>query len=142
MDKKLGCCGYRCDQCPAYRENISGLEHQRRIAEGWRDVYGVDATPADVYCDGCSDLRAEAKRIDTDCKVRACVLEKGLSHCGRCCADRPCDKTADKPQSRADIERNIGRALSEEEYRLFVEPYEVDRHHQSELDADETGDTS
>ena len=137
MDKILSCCGYRCDLCPAYRENVSGLEHQRRIAEGWRHVYGVSAKPADVYCDGCLDMRTKAKRIETDCKVRACVLEKGLSHCGRC-ADCPCAETNDKPQSRADVERRMDRALSEEEYRLFVQPYEADRHLQSALGADET----
>ena len=128
MDEILARCGYRCDLCPAYRENLAGEEYQRRIVAGWKQFYDADAEPADVYCDGCLDLRKEARRPDTaSCGVRTCAVERGIANCANC-QDYPCAKAASKPLSRANIEARVGRALSPEEYRLFVQPYEADRH--------------
>jgi hypothetical protein len=117
-------CGFRCDLCPAYRENITGPEHQRRIAEGWRAIYRIkDINPEDVYCDGCHDMRPEAKRVDARCKVRPCVLGLGLANCGQC-PQYPCPTMKQLPQTRAGVESWSGRKLTDEEYRLFVQPYE------------------
>ncbi|MCJ7543129.1 MAG: DUF3795 domain-containing protein [Phycisphaerae bacterium] len=124
MSELRSCCGFRCDLCPAYRENVTGPEHQRRIAEGWRTLYDIKGVgPDDVYCDGCRDMRPEARRVDVRCKVRPCVLGRGLAHCGQC-PDYPCATMKHLPQTRGQVEQWTGRALSDQEYRLFVHPYE------------------
>ncbi len=126
MAEMLGCCGVRCDMCPAYRENVTGPEHQERIAAGWKLFFKVDATAKDIYCDGCLDMRDDARRPNPECKIRPCVVEKGLANCGGC-VDYPCKWAAGIPQRRADAERRVGRQITEEEYRLYVQPYEADR---------------
>ncbi|MGA2265580.1 MAG: DUF3795 domain-containing protein [Phycisphaerae bacterium] len=124
MNEILSCCGYRCDLCPAYRPNVTGPEHQHRIAEGWRRIYEIKGIgPEKICCDGCRDMRPEARRIDMSCKVRPCVLARGLATCGQC-KEYPCDTMKHLPQTRAAVESRSGLALTDEEYRLFVQPYE------------------
>jgi hypothetical protein len=124
MSELRSCCGYRCDLCPAYRVNVTGPEHQRRVAEGWRDIYKIKGIgPDDVWCDGCHDMRPDAKRVDTHCKVRPCVLGRSLANCGQC-PQYPCPTMKHLPQTRAGVEGRSGRTLTDEEYRLFVQPYE------------------
>jgi hypothetical protein len=28
-------CGFRCDLCPAFHENVGGPEDQKRVSDGW-----------------------------------------------------------------------------------------------------------
>ena len=51
------------------------------------------------------DRREDAVRFDPACKVRACVLEKGLEHCGHC-AQYPCDIFPAEP-SDEEVRRRI-----------------------------------
>jgi hypothetical protein len=44
----------------------------------------------DIYCDGCSCTKPDAKRIDGNCPVRKCALKENLPHCGEC-SKYPCD---------------------------------------------------
>lgn len=49
-----------------------------------------------------------------------------MAHCGQC-PDYPCATMKHLPQARGSVEQGAGRALSEQEYRLFVQPYESTR---------------
>src|SRR5512139_2022666 len=77
----LAPCGYRCDLCPAYRENIRGPGDQRRTSDGWFKYYGFRIPPEQICCDGCLDARPEARRIDRDCPVRPCARVRATPTC-------------------------------------------------------------
>jgi hypothetical protein len=73
----LARCGYRCDLCPAYRENIHGPEAARqRTSDGWFKYYGFRIPPEQICCDGCRDERPEARHIDAACPIRPCAIHR------------------------------------------------------------------
>ncbi|NLE06207.1 MAG: DUF3795 domain-containing protein, partial [Crenarchaeota archaeon] len=37
-----------------------------------------------LVCDGCRCQKKDARILDDECPVRACVLERHLHHCGQC----------------------------------------------------------
>ena len=41
-------CGYRCDLCPAYWENIHGPEDQQRTSDGWFKYFGFRIPPDEI----------------------------------------------------------------------------------------------
>lgn len=117
-------CGYRCDLCLAYTENIHGPEDQKKISDGWFAYYGFRIPPEEIRCDGCLAPDAERPRlVDARCPVRACVLARGLANCAGC-TEYACDTLATRIVTRADLEARLGRPLPEEHYRDFVWPYE------------------
>lgn len=116
-------CGYRCDLCPAYRGNIHGPEDRQRASDGWFRLYGFRIPPELIYCDGCRDVRPEARRIDSECPIRPCAIARGMETCAAC-PDRGCALFMTRAVTRASVEERIGAALSPEDYRRFVLPYE------------------
>lgn len=55
---------------------------------------GVDCALASCYrtgrCHGCRSANTNQKRVSKwNCKIRSCVLEKNLDHCGEC-GEFPC----------------------------------------------------
>lgn len=38
-------CGFRCDLCPAYEENVHGPEDRQRASDGWFKYYGLGIPP-------------------------------------------------------------------------------------------------
>lgn len=124
MAEILTRCGYRCDLCLAYKDNIRGPADQRKISDGWFSHYGFRIPPEEIRCDGCLTPDAERPRlVDAGCRVRACVLESELPHCAGC-GEYACDKLASRIVSRAEIEARLGRPIPEQDYRDFVLPYE------------------
>lgn len=119
----LARCGYRCDLCPAYRENIHGPEDQQRVSDGWFRYYGFRIAPEKIYCDGCLDERPEAHRIDTACPIRPCAIARGVSACAAC-PDRGCERFESRTVTLEWVEQRIGAQISPEDYRRFVLPYE------------------
>jgi len=83
-------CGYCCDLCKAFAQNIKTNDKREGLASAWKKYYNLDFKAEDTYCDGCRCEKADAKRIDIGCPVRKCVLEKRLNHCGDC-NDYPCN---------------------------------------------------
>ena len=126
MKEIVGCCGYRCDLCQAYRENIIDVEHQQRTVRGWFKYYGDKVPPEEACCDGCLDNRKNAKRINTDCNVRACAMEKGVSNCAHC-AEYFCSKARGKIIRCSDVEKRVAGSIPQEDYEKFVRPYESDK---------------
>lgn len=124
-------CGYRCDLCLAYTGNIRGPTDQKKISDGWFTYYGFRIPAEEICCDGCLTPDAERPRlVDARCRVRACVLARGLANCARC-TEYACDKLTSRFVSRAEIEAKLGRRIPEQDYVNFVRPYES----KSRLDA-------
>ena len=126
MTALIGRCGYRCDLCPAYRENIRTPRDQQRASDGWFKYYGFRIPPEAIQCDGCLDMRPDAKRIDCDCKVRSCTLERGFDTCAEC-EQYPCELLKEKIVCRQWVENRAGGSLPEEDYETFVMPYESNK---------------
>jgi hypothetical protein len=118
-------CGYRCDLCPAYRENIRGPEDQQRTSDGWFRYFGFRIPPEQIRCDGCRDERPDARRIGAACPVRACAIARGMSAC-TACPDRGCELYLTREVKRERVEQRTGATIPSEDYRSFVQPYERD----------------
>ncbi len=116
-------CGYRCDLCPAYRENVHGPQDQQRTSDGWFKYYGFRIPPEQICCDGCLDERMEAHRIDRECPVRPCVMALGIDTCGACRRSE-CEHFKSREVTRESVEKRIRRPISPDDYRWFVLPYE------------------
>ena len=126
MSEITGCCGYRCDLCQAYRENVVDSEHQQKTVEGWLKYYGDHVPPEEAYCDGCLDKRKDAKRLTTDCSVRACAMETGLPNCAHC-EKYLCEKSRGKVIKLSTVQARLKDPISQEDYEKFVGPYESDK---------------
>ena len=61
--------------------------------------------------------------INKDCKVRACVISRGLQNCALC-ERYPCVDLEKKFVERHTVEERFGGPMPEQDYRLFVRPYE------------------
>lgn len=124
MKEKIGCCGYRCDLCPAFKENIAGEEDRRKVSDGWFRYYGFRIPAAEICCDGCLPEGCDnPRRIDPDCRVRQCVQERGLSNCAHC-DQYICDELAKKMVDFEEIVRKHGTPIPPEDHARFMEPYE------------------
>lgn len=84
-------CGMRCDLCLIYRPNVEKEDRREEICAAWSKMWqGFHPDPETTICDGCASEKEDAALFSPDCNARACVLEKGIPHCGYC--DRyPCD---------------------------------------------------
>ncbi len=112
-------CGYRCDLCLAYKENINSLEDRERISDGWFKYFGFRVSPENISCDGCMTFDEENPHlIDKNCPVRRCVLEKGFENCSEC-EDYICENLESRMVDRSDFD-----SINERDHRCFVKPYE------------------
>ena len=117
-------CGYRCDLCPAYKENIHSKEDQKKISDGWFKYYGFRIPPDEIYCDGCLSPDDENPRlIDTECPVRPCVLEKQLENCAHC-DQYACPKLKTRIVEYNSIAAKFKEPIPKEDYENFIKPYE------------------
>ncbi len=118
----LSRCGYRCDLCLAYRENVEADRAvQQILSDGWHTYFGFRIPADQVICDGC---RATSTRlIDTSCPVRPCAIERGLDTCAAC-PDYVCARLAERLVLFDEVAARIGHAIPEEDRRRFIAPYE------------------
>ncbi len=124
MKAKIGFCGYRCELCPAFRENIAKDEDRQRTSDGWFKYYGFRIPAEEIYCDGCSaDDSSNPRRIDPGCEVRACAMGKGLPNCAHC-DDFICEKLSKKIQNPNKIVQRAGGSIPREDFECFVRPYD------------------
>ena len=85
MKQDISRCGYKCEICPAYKDNVTGTDYQRFVSDTWFKIYGFRIPHQQCICDGCfADDVDSPRRIDTDCPVRLCVIEKGIPNCAHC----------------------------------------------------------
>lgn len=124
MKEDVSLCGYRCKICPAYRDNITGEDYQQQVSDGWFKIYGFRIPPEGCICDGCLPGSCEnPRRIDTECPVRPCVLEKGLPNCAHC-DEYICDKLSKRIVIPQEVIEKCKEPVSEEEYSRFIKPYD------------------
>jgi len=61
--------------------------------------------------------------ITKDCEVRPCVIARRIDNCAYC-VQYPCQTVEKKFVERRKVEERYGSAIPEEDYRLFIMPYE------------------
>lgn len=124
MKEKMGFCGYRCELCPAFKDNITSDEDRQRTSDGWFKYYGFRIPAEEIYCDGCSaDDSGNPRRIDPECDVRACAKGKDLPNCAHC-EDFICEKLSKKIQNPNKIVQRAGGSIPREDFERFVKPYD------------------
>ena len=117
-------CGYRCDLCPAFKENIRGGEDQQRVSDGWFRYYGFRIPPETICCDGClAKDRDSPRRIDSDCAVRLCAEKRDVPNCAHC-DEYICDKLAEKLVDPDKAVERAGTSVPQVDYARFIEPYD------------------
>lgn len=124
----LSACGFRCDLCPAFNENVAGKAGQATVSERWRKYWDIDMAPEQIACDGCrSPLNPGRELPARSCETRDCVSKRGLDNCGGC-EDYLCRR---RENLMRDVERNTEKyvsSISEKEYSKYFEPYDARKH--------------
>ena len=118
-------CGYKCNLCLIYRDNLKKDEqNKQKYRDSLLKYYGDQLTLEQCYCDGCMTEDIENPiRVDVNCQVRPCVIEKGLENCGYC-EQYPCQILEPKMIDYEQVKERFGGSLPKEDYEAFVMPYE------------------
>lgn len=124
MAEILSRCGYRCDLCLAYRDNIAKKDQRAALQAGWKKYFDLNMNIDEIVCDGCHNCGEDAVRLDFDCPVRPCVIHRGLEHCGQC-PSYPCNKFEQRRGHTIEVAKmNAGKEFRAAEFRKFVHPYD------------------
>jgi hypothetical protein len=118
----LSKCAYRCDLCLAYGPNVAREDRRAELSDGWHAIFGFRIPPEKIVCDGCVS-GDNPRLIDKGCPVRPCAVARKLDNCGHC-GDYPCERIGERVVSRMELEKKLGRKLTNREHELFVKPYE------------------
>ena len=122
--KVITMCGYRCDLCKAYYRNIRKDDQRAGLSLAWRQYYGLNIGPSDMYCDGCRSSKRNAERIDHSCPVRRCVLDRGLGSCADCLG-YPCEVFVQREGlCFAEAAEMQGERFNGEEFDLFLRAFD------------------
>lgn len=117
-------CGYRCDLCHAYKDNIEQDDQRELLSEGWNRIFGIQLTAEQIYCDGCiSSNSDDITLVDAGCKVRSCVIGKAYENCSQC-DDFACDLLNDRIVKYDDLVENTKNKISRSDRKNFIKPYE------------------
>lgn len=117
-------CGYRCDLCHAYKDNILKDDKREILSEGWERIFGFKIAPEDIYCDGCISSNCnDIRLIDTECKVRPCVIKKGYENCSQC-HELICNKLAERIVQYDDLKNKSKEKISRSDRKNIIKPYE------------------
>jgi hypothetical protein len=128
-----GKCGCNCGRCPAYYRNAKTKAAKERCSTGWAKYLGAKLKPEQCYCLGCQsrDPWETANTLpDRSCTIRACVINNDIPNCAYC-SRFPCDALKMRipdENFRGGIEARLGAPITDEDYRVFVEPYEGQKH--------------
>jgi hypothetical protein len=125
MKDTIARCGFKCNHCLAYRENIkSDLDNKKRFRDGLLKYYRYLLAVEECYCDGCLAEDSENPVLLTaDCRVRSCVIKKGLDNCASC-ELYPCKTLAKKFVDGKRVIEKYGAPIPKVDYDRFVRPYE------------------
>ena len=121
-------CGFKCNLCLIYRENLKkDAQNRQKFRDGLEQYYGEKLTLKECYCDGCmTDDNENPVRITEDCEVRPCVIARNIENCAYC-IEYPCTNVEKKFVERRKVEERYGSLIPEEAYKLFIMPYESRR---------------
>ena len=121
MTKMMSVCGVICSECPAYLGAAKGAAHQRRTAEAWHRIYGLNEAPENISCGGCLGSDEDLFHTSGRCRARRCCLGTGLTSCAECAADS-CEDL-EKAQSVWDEVPEIGAKLSPADFVAYARAY-------------------
>jgi hypothetical protein len=94
MEEMLSACGLDCASCEGYlATQADDADKIAEVASQWSKQYGAEVKPEHVWCDGCIPGGERACAHVAECKIRACVVERGFENCAPC-ADYACDLLA------------------------------------------------
>jgi len=114
-------CGFRCDLCLAYKENVEKEDRRTELSDGWEKCFGFRIPTDEIYCEGCMTAGSPTL-IDTGCPVRPCVIERGLNNCSEC-DEYPCEKFKQREVIYEEIIKDRND-ITELDRTLFIKPYE------------------
>lgn len=129
MTDPVSKCGIDCSACPwgPYpRKDMTAEEFEQYRNKG-KNILGY--MPIKTPCVTCQTPDAEipktSKLPSKKCLIRQCVDKTGIINCAYC-TQFPCDtlKATAGLWNRKNIEAKLGAPISEDEYHLFVEPFE------------------
>jgi hypothetical protein len=120
MGENLSYCGYRCDLCPAYHENLKSDEDRKRVSGDWDKYYDHHEEPENVDCKGC---KAGVREGNVNCVVRPCAIEKGVPTCAEC-GKFACEIIQKQMDAIKPIARKHRDTMPPEDYDRYVAPYE------------------
>ncbi len=128
MAEIIGRCGFKCNLCLIYRENLKkDAQNRQKFRDGLEKYYGDKLTLEECYCDGCmTDDSENPVLITKECEVRPCVIARDIENCAYC-VQYPCKNIERKFVERRKVEERYGAPIPEEAYRLFIMPYESSR---------------
>ncbi|MDD4337268.1 MAG: DUF3788 family protein [Firmicutes bacterium] len=134
-NRRLTMCGYLCDMCKAFAPNIKKKDERERLSVLWSKYYDLDIPAENICCDGCRSMKPNARRIDNNCPVRACVPLNGIDNCGEC-SKYPCGVFMErKGLSYEEARKEQGESFDEQEYEEYMLAYDnksrLDRRHDS-----------
>ena len=123
MKQILTRCGYRCDLCLAYRDNIKNNDRRKELSDGWHKYFGFRIEPEKIYCDGCTaDDCINPSLLEKDCSIRQCVIEKKFNNCSEC-DDYICDKLKQRIGEYNCFNKYKKEEIPADEFELFIKPY-------------------
>ena len=115
-------CGYKCNLYLAYRNKDK--DDLQKFSDGIFKYYGIRLSLEECYCNGCmTDDIESPKLIDIECKVRPCVMKKGLENCAYC-DQYPCKELETKMIDGEKVAKKFEKPIPDEDYKLFIMPYE------------------
>ena len=129
MTNLVSKCGLDCGACPwgpIPRQEMTVEEFEQYRNNGKKILgYMPIKTPC-VTCQTPDEKIPKTSKLPSrKCLIRQCVDKIGVANCAYC-ARFPCDtlKETAGAWNRESIEAKLGASISEDDYRLFVEPFE------------------
>lgn len=117
----MSACGVLCSGCPAFHARDKGPAFQKRTADAWRRIFGLDMPPEDISCGGCLGQDEELIRPSRHCAARRCALGRGLPGCAEC-SQQVCDDL-EQAQALWDEVPNLRPQLSHDDFATYAAPY-------------------
>jgi len=108
MKDMIACCGLDCEKCDAYLATIRDDQALReKTAKLWSELNRVTILPEHINCEGCRVNGKKTVFCDRLCRIRQCVLEKGMETCGDCPEMETCPTVAMVISNNPDARRNL-----------------------------------
>ena len=90
-NKIISYCGITCSECDAYlATQAKDTRELERVAAAWSEAYKTDIPAAAIMCDGCLATEGPLSSYCSECGIRACAIDRGVTSCAHC-EDYGCD---------------------------------------------------
>ncbi len=124
MKPTIAPCGFRCDWCVAFKTNARTHADRVRGSATWARYWHLQVAPQRIVCDGClSGLEGPLFRERNACRIRPCVLGRGLETCAEC-ADYPCKMLERRMAACDEVVAQFKGKIPAREYERSIAPYD------------------